>query len=186
MSFRSNEAKYRKRTTMAWKLSAACLISIALVLSLALYWLIRPYHDLTIESVNNGHIINATEFTRAGVPVIRRAGAITFNIDVCNKGVSTYTERWMVSPSAGSHSDTLVADSEDAETSFGISPVIFTNNAEFCGVIPVIMFVPVSMETDRIYTLRYVTTYSPNPLREVEVIFESEPFFLAPDPKSED
>lgn len=182
MNFKDGEARYRKRTTMAWKMSALCLVAIAIAMSVALYWLVRPYDDLTIESVNNGHIINATEFTEAGVPIIRRAGAIRFDIDVCNNGVSTRTQRWMDSPSAGSHSDILIEDSDDAITSFGVSPVLFENHASFCGEVPVVLFVPIYMETDRIYTLRYVTTYRPNPLRTVTVSFESEPFYLAPDP----
>ena len=183
MTFKDEGKKYGKHTSIAWKISMATMVLLAVGLVAVFYWLLRPYDDLTMEVIDGGKLVDVTEYTEDGLPVIRSDDKVTFYVDTCNQGVDTTTERWMDSSNTYGQSQVLVEKAGESISSYGIPPVLFSNEASFCGEIKLAMKVPDFMPDGRVYSLRYETTYQANPLRSIPVTVESEEFYLAPNDK---
>lgn len=180
MKLKEEGHRYTKQTSLTWKLSALGLCLAALALGVAVHWLLRPYDDLTMEVINDGKIVNPVDHREEdGLPVVEPGQVVVFDVETCNKGVSTVTERWMDSPTSQSQSRELASDAPDSITSYSIGSVVFQNETAFCGVVQIRINIPLFVPRNRIYTLRYETTYRPNPIRTVPVTVESEELYLA-------
>lgn len=146
-------------------------------------WAYWPYNDL-VYAEGERSLIGVTERTSEGVPVVRQGQPLRWEVPFCNRGVNTYSERWMDIYGKATESGFVDTTSHpDVRTaSFGVPPVVFwakdAGQSE-CGEAEVYAIIPSYVAPGSFYRFRVVSSYEPNPIRTVNVTSETELFFYA-------